>query len=136
MFVHKTNNTFVQKLILLLFFQNIMNWISLNDAHSLENIKKDSFLHPILIFKHSTRCSISSTALSRFERHWNDAKAGTLQPYMLDLLSHRAISSMIADVFGVEHQSPQVLVIVEGQCVHHASHYDISFDDTTPPYGS
>jgi bacillithiol system protein YtxJ len=106
-----------------------MNWISLNDANQLEDIKKESFQHSILLFKHSTRCSISSTALSRFERNWNDTKAGSLQPYLLDLLSYRAISGIITDTFGVEHESPQVLLIANGKCVHYAAHYDISFDD-------
>jgi bacillithiol system protein YtxJ len=104
-----------------------MNWNTLTDVSQLENIKEESFKHPVLILKHSTTCSISATALNRLERNWKQDKVGDLKPYYLDLLNHRNISNQIATVFGVEHQSPQVLIIENGTCTYSASHFDISF---------
>lgn len=89
----------------------------------LEELKEASFLEPVLFFKHSTRCSISVMALNRFEREWGDY---TLKAYLLDLLSYREVSNAIADVFEVEHQSPQILLIKNGNCVFHQSHNAIS----------
>ncbi|MFN3852535.1 MAG: bacillithiol system redox-active protein YtxJ [Spirosomataceae bacterium] len=106
-----------------------MNWNHLTSEEQLENIKKESENQPVLIFKHSTRCSISATALSRFERSWSDEKAGNLKPYYLDLIAFRPISNKIANDFGVEHESPQVLIIDKGKSVYDASHYDIVFDE-------
>ncbi|MFD1144473.1 bacillithiol system redox-active protein YtxJ [Larkinella insperata] len=103
-----------------------MNWNKLQDNAQLDQIRNESAEQPVLIFKHSTRCSISSTALSRMERNWSDA-AG-IKPYYLDLIAFRSVSNQVAEDFGVPHQSPQVLLIQNGECVYDASHFDISFD--------
>jgi bacillithiol system protein YtxJ len=105
----------------------MVNWNKLTDENQLESIKKESFHQPILVFKHSTTCGISSATLGRLERKWNDAEAGNLKPYYLDLLRFRSISSKIAQEFGVQHESPQVLIIENGKAVYDASHYDIDF---------
>ncbi len=108
-----------------------MNWNQLTDLSQLETIKEESKQQPILILKHSTTCSISSTALNRLERNWKQESVGELKPYYLDLLNFRPISNEIANTFGVEHQSPQVLLIQNGECIYNASHFDISFAELT-----
>ena len=97
-----------------------INWISLTDLKDLESMIQESFEHPVLVFKHSTRCSISRMALRQFETDWN--LDGKITPYFLDLLEYRPISNAIAERLGVVHQSPQVIVIKEGQAVYDASH--------------
>lgn len=102
-----------------------MNWNKLTSDAQLAQIKEESAKQPVLIFKHSTSCSISAMALSRMERNWNDQLG--VKPYYLDLLANRPISNRIVSEFGVEHESPQVLLIRNGQCVYDASHMAISF---------
>ena len=104
-----------------------MNWIALTESNQLQNIKDESFNYPVMILKHSTTCSISGTALNRLERNWKQEKVADLKPYYLDLLRYRPISAEIATIFKVEHQSPQILIIHNGECVYDASHFDISF---------
>jgi bacillithiol system protein YtxJ len=104
-----------------------MNWNKLQDNAQVAQIKQESAEQPVLIFKHSTRCSISSTALSRMERNWSDS-AG-IKPYYLDLITFRSVSGQVAEEFGVDHQSPQVLLIQNGECIYDASHFEISFDE-------
>ena len=106
-----------------------MNWLKLTEIDQLDTIIKESASTPVLIFKHSTRCSISSTSLSRFERNWNDAKSKGTKPYYLDLLASRSISNQIEKEFSIEHQSPQALLIKDGKCVFDSSHMAISFDE-------
>ncbi len=106
-----------------------MNWIQLTDMSQLPHLIKTSKEQSttgltVLIFKHSTRCSISSMALNRLESKWKDSE--TTQPYFLDLLAHRDISNEIATLFNVEHASPQVLLIKDGKCFYHRSHTEIS----------
>jgi len=104
-----------------------MLWHKLSDISELneiQNLSKEDFVKAILIFKHSTRCSISSMALNRLESKWNDDKQ--IPTYYLDLLSFREISNEIANLYSVEHASPQVLLIKNGKCFYHASHTDIS----------
>lgn len=83
----------------------------------------DSHNKPVLLFKHSTRCIISRTALAQFERNYTFDTAFDL--YYLDLISYRAVSNAIASQFEVIHQSPQILVIKDGTCVYSASHENI-----------
>ena len=45
-----------------------MNWREFTNEEGLEEIKKRSAEKPQVIFKHSTRCSISTMAKSRLER--------------------------------------------------------------------
>jgi len=103
-----------------------MNWIALTEAEQLEQIKEQSKQEPVVIFKHSTRCSISSMAKGRLERE----KAPENVPfYYLDLIKYRPISNKIAEDFNVHHQSPQVLVIKNGECTYEESHNGIDMHD-------
>lgn len=106
-----------------------MNWNQITTEEQIEELKQMSKQKPVLIFKHSRTCSISATALSRLERNWNEEKAGELQPYYLDLLSFRPISQKIAQELGVDHESPQAIVLKNGEAVYHDSHFGIAFDD-------
>lgn len=105
-----------------------MNWNTLNSEEQLNEIIGESSSTPVLIFKHSTRCSISSMAKSRLERQWNFDDEN-IKAYYLDLIAHRNVSSQIADTFKVEHQSPQALLIKDGVCVYNDSHNAISIDE-------
>jgi bacillithiol system protein YtxJ len=106
-----------------------MNWNKLTDESQLDTIKTESATQPVLIFKHSTTCPISTMAKNRMERNWQDTSG--IKPYYLDLLAHRALSNQISQTFGVEHQSPQALLIQDGECVYDASHTAISFATLT-----
>ena len=103
-----------------------MNWKYLNNLNDLDLIKKKSTNNPVLIFKHSTICSISQMVLSRFEREWGNIN---FEYYFLDLLDFRNVSNAIADDFNIEHQSPQVLIIKDRKCVETASHNAINSID-------
>ncbi|HZX73488.1 MAG TPA: bacillithiol system redox-active protein YtxJ [Cyclobacteriaceae bacterium] len=104
-----------------------MNWIKLETEKQLTDIHQKSHDQPILIFKHSTRCSVSRTALDRLERNWNSNEIKDIQPYFLDLIANRNISNLIAEGFDVEHQSPQVILIRNGKSVYDRSHFDIEY---------
>jgi bacillithiol system protein YtxJ len=106
-----------------------MNWIQLNTEEQIEKIKEESKTHPILIFKHSTRCAISNTALKRLERNWKTEEVAPLKPYFLDLLSFRNISQRISESFDVVHESPQVLIVRDGNPIYVRSHLAIGFDE-------
>ena len=106
-----------------------MNWTELNNEQQIEEIKNESKSQPVLIFKHSTRCAVSSTALSRLERNWKAGEVAPLKIYYLDLLSHRNISQRIAESFDVEHESPQVLILKDGNPVYVRSHLAIAYDE-------
>ena len=99
------------------------NWIQLNSKEQLQTILKDSHTNPQLIFKHSTRCFTSSMAKKEFEKMYNDNE--TLNFYFLNVITDRNLSNEVAERFKVRHESPQLLIIEEGQVSKHASHSDI-----------
>ena len=103
-----------------------MKWIHLTDEGQLNEIIIKSQHRPQVIFKHSTRCSISSVALQRLQKA---QQPEGLDFYFLDLLAHRSLSNRVVEVFGVHHESPQVLVIKQGKCVFDESHLGISMTD-------
>ena len=100
-----------------------MQWNELTELEQLEVIINQSEVQPVLIFKHSTRCSISRFALKQFESEFD--LHDKIAPYYLDLLNHRDISSEIAFQFNVQHQSPQILLLKNRLVVYHTSHENI-----------
>jgi bacillithiol system protein YtxJ len=103
-----------------------MHWIHLTDEEQLKHIISKSQNRTQVIFKHSTRCSISSVALNRLQK---TDQPSDMDFYFLDLLAYRSLSNKISEVFQVHHESPQVLVIKDGECVYDESHLSISMDD-------
>lgn len=101
-----------------------MNWKTLSRVEEVADIVNQSSDRYCLIFKHSTRCSISSLAKLRLEGAWNFPPEA-IQPYLLDLIAFRQVSNHVAEYFSVHHESPQILLIRNGACVLEASHLDI-----------
>jgi bacillithiol system protein YtxJ len=104
-----------------------INWNDLSDISGIDKIINESKEHPVVIFKHSTRCSISSMAKTRLESNW-DFTDEELPIYYLDLIANREVSNAVASAFNVEHASPQVLLIKNGKSVFNTSHNDIRSD--------
>jgi bacillithiol system protein YtxJ len=100
-----------------------VNWTELTDILQLQEVEAISYEKPVVIFKHSTRCSISRMALKQFEREY--ALENIVDPYFLDLIAHRDISNEIANKFNVHHESPQLILIKNGKAVYDVSHSDI-----------
>lgn len=106
---------------------NEIDWQLLNTENGLNDLKTKSETKPQIIFKHSTRCSISAMAKRRLERNWNiDERQADI--HYLDLIAYRSISNKVADDFGVSHQSPQILIIKNGQSIFDTSHNDIDVE--------
>ena len=103
-----------------------MNWIELTSEEQIKGIREKSMERPQVIFKHSTRCGISAMAKSRLERSTPVENADF---YYLDLINYRSLSRKVAEEFNVYHESPQVLVIRNGECIYDESHLGISMED-------
>lgn len=110
--------------------KNVIDWIPLMSIEEVKAIKESSKEGYVGVFKHSTRCSISSTVLQRFERSF--PKDLPITMYYLDLIRLRDVSASVGEVFNVIHQSPQFLIIKDGKAVAHDSHQgilDMDFND-------
>jgi len=103
-----------------------MEWIELNSKEQFDNLFESQSV--FAVFKHSTRCSVSSTAKNRIEKEWRHQ----FPAYYLDLLRHRDVSNYIAERTGIEHQSPQLIVVEDKKVIYDASHSFIFVNEIEP----
>lgn len=103
-------------------------WLPLTDAAQVAALADESRQHPVIVFKHSTTCSISAAAKAKIERQWAASGLDGVPIYYLDLLRFRPLSAQIAEQFGVQHESPQLLLIQNGEATFNASHMGIRLD--------
>lgn len=104
--------------------RNSVQWIKLESVDQLMNLVKTTHEKPVLLFKHSTRCSISAMAKNNLERNWTSGSE-LCDAYLLDLLTHRDVSQKIAEITGIKHESPQAIVLRGDEIVYDASHSGI-----------
>ena len=107
-----------------------MDWNALESLEDWNAALKASHVGPVVVFKHSTRCSISRMALKLTQQRWDLPE--DVQPFLLDLLNYRAVSNAIAADLNTEHQSPQLLLIRGGKTAHCANHSNIDPVDLLP----
>jgi bacillithiol system protein YtxJ len=105
-----------------------MHWDRIDSEQALDEVIASSHQAPVLIFKHSYRCAISSTAFTRLERAW-DSKAGDIKTYLVDVIAERPISQLIALKTGIIHESPQAILFKDGKPVYAESHLGIVYRD-------
>lgn len=103
----------------------MMNWISLQQPEQIEQLAERSSHTPAVIFKHSNRCSMSQMAKYSLEADWDFAPE-EVDTYILDLFAQPQLAKLVADRFHVHHESPQLLLIRNGECTYDADHLDIT----------
>ncbi len=102
-----------------------LNWNKITAEEELRHFLNENE-KPILFFKHSTRCSISSMALSRLEGDW-EQKESSCELVFIDLIAFRSVSNLLSETTGIQHQSPQVIIWKNGKVLHYASHSEIKY---------
>lgn len=103
----------------------MIKWEILNEEEQLKTILRESEKMPVLIFKHSTTCSISALVKNRLESKWEDHIHS--KNYFLDLLSYRGVSNAAAELFAIRHESPQIILVSKSRAVYHASHTGVEY---------
>lgn len=101
----------------------MMTWKNITSVEDVDTILENSQQKVQLIFKHSTTCPISSMAKMRLEGDWD---LDNVETHYLDLLAYRPVSNYIAESMGVHHESPQIIVLRDGEVILDASHLDIT----------
>ena len=106
-----------------------LDWKTLKSIDDLDAAIQRSYEVPVGIFKHSTRCSISSVAKSRLERGWDFEDEQAVEMYYLDLIAYREVSNAVASKLGVHHESPQRILVKDGVDIYDASHSQITVEE-------
>ncbi len=92
---------------------------TLNTVEDLDALLADP--SPVLIFKHSTACPVSAHAHGEFEA-WLETKESAPRTAFVRVIEERPVSNEIAARLGVRHQSPQAILVVDGEARWDASH--------------
>lgn len=103
--------------------KQVFPWENITSEEQLHAIWEDGSEKPRLFFKHSTRCSISAMALSRFQEKWTGEKMYEL--YFIDLIANRSVSNLLETLSQITHQSPQVILVKNKEVIYTASHSEI-----------
>lgn len=100
------------------------NWNSITSEKDVQNIIQQSFNKPQILFKDSVTCGISAFAKERLQKDYHLIETIADFNY-LDLLAFRSVSNYIATELKVVHQSPQIIVIINGEVIYRCSHHSI-----------
>ena len=98
------------------------SFFRIDDQNTLESLLTDSTKKPVIVFKHSNACSISSRAYREMEKLEG-------QVNILEVQSAREVSSELANRTGIQHETPQVIILRDGKAVWNASHFDVKAAD-------
>lgn len=93
-------------------------FFKINNRETLDRLISDSKTKPVVIFKHSNACGISASAYREMEKIDD-------QVNLLEVQSARDVSRELADLTGIRHETPQVIVFKDGKAVWNASHFDV-----------
>ena len=99
------------------------HFFKIDNHAALENLLTDSAKKPVIVFKHSNACSISARAYREMEK--------LDEVNILEVQSARSISNEVADLTGVRHETPQVIILRDGKAVWNASHFDVVAAEVT-----
>src|SRR6185436_10749147 len=95
--------------------------VELRRNEDLERLLEESKEDPILIFKHSTQCPVSSAAYDEFLEF--SSHAGEIRCGVVLVIENRQVSNTVAAKLGVRHESPQVIVVENGRQTWNATHW-------------
>ncbi len=105
-----------------------MAWLQLTQENQLEALIEESKNFAVLIFKHSTSCPISHAAKMRLDDQLSFLNE-SFKLYYLDLLSFRSVSNLVSERLNVHHESPQVILLKNGEVIYDESHLDIQVQE-------
>jgi|JI7StandDraft_1071085.scaffolds.fasta_scaffold275687_2 bacillithiol system protein YtxJ len=106
-----------------------MEWQIIQTEAEIQPLIEMSDRHPVLFFKHSTRCSISNTAKNRLEKLWPQLSPHGVLAVYIDVLTNRPSSFLLSSLSSIEHESPQAILFHKGQCIYHQSHLGIDVEE-------
>ena len=93
----------------------------LTDKGQLEELWKHDIA---VIYKHSPICTLSAGSVYQVNRYLETDP--DVPVYIVDVLGAREVSNAISDHLGLQHESPQVIVVRRGQAVWDKSHFGIT----------
>lgn len=102
--------------------------IELDSSDGLAQCLAASTAAPLFLFKHSTRCPVSASALREVAAYVRREGDGVLPVYVNYVVESRAIAQEIASELGVRHESPQIVLVSDRRALWRQSHGGVRAD--------
>jgi monothiol bacilliredoxin len=102
--------------------------MKMNELHNIEELDgalSESHSRPILLFKHSLTCPISTRALDELRSYLDNADP-RVGYNLITVQTARAVSNETASRLHINHESPQAILVRNGRELWNASHRDIT----------
>jgi len=99
-----------------------MNYYQITSTSALAEMMKLSEQEPILFFKHSHTCGISDRAFREFKRYLESPESAQARNCVIVIQTAREVSNQLAHLLNVQHESPQAILVRDGQAVWNDSH--------------
>lgn len=101
---------------------------TIKNLETLTQLLEASKTRPLLIFKHSATCPISARAL-RETQAFLDTDQPDVESAIVVIQESLQVSQEISSAFGIEHESPQVIIVINGKPLWDTSHFQITRDN-------
>jgi bacillithiol system protein YtxJ len=98
----------------------------LQTVEAVVAVLEESETLPVLLYKHSSACGTSFFSRRELET-LAEVYSGPI--YEIVVQTARPVSNKISTLFGIRHETPQVIIVRKGQAVYHRSHGSINRDD-------
>src|SRR5215213_4855772 len=98
------------------------HFVPVADRADLDRLFAESVEQPVVLFKHDFACHISANA-------YRELAAVPGEVPLIDVGRHEGLADEVASRTGIEHESPQVIVLRDGRPVYAAAHWDISGEE-------
>lgn len=108
-----------------------MNWILADSADKIYEAEDLSQKERVLIFKYSTKCVISHIMKTLLQKEWAEGEM-RMKTYLVNVIENHDLSNDIAQRFGVEHESPQVIILEKGKPVFTGAHGKVLYANLKP----
>lgn len=104
-----------------------MRYTEIRTIAKWKEVLERTTIKPAVVFKHSTRCPISASALEEYEHYVEDEMNTDVDYYYVRVVESRPVSNAIAADLAVQHQSPQIIYVHQQQALWHESHWKITY---------
>ena len=98
------------------------HFVPVTDRANLDRLFAESAEQPVVLFKHDFACHISANA-------YRELAAVPGEVPLIDVGRQQGLANEVASRTGIEHESPQVIVLRNGRPVYSASHRDITAEE-------
>lgn len=106
----------------------------LQSEEDYRQLLRDSATAPVLLLKHSTACPVSAGARRAYVQFTEEEPAAGCWEVLV--IEQRPLSRQIAEETGVHHQSPQVILFIDGKPVWSVTHRNITVDALRAAYSN